>query len=334
MADLNTILQQLQTGVGFAAGQAREAMKSISSMQGDHALIRQELERQARDMENVAQAIRGVGGSGGNGGGIRDPWHGTVRNVSGELFYIDEVPGRRIPFDVLVTIPIGANVTSEQQQTQQISQDGPFVAMLRMATFQSALQVNRISPISGQPASFQGRSFGRFRPIHSAWDINDASVPFNVIAPIAFPGTGAPVYASPTNHSAFRTMEFDGLVEFFNQGAAYPRSNMQVPTTFWSTQINAPFQLGALDFFERGETLQWKVVPTHVNNPSAGNAFGFGAGGVYPFIDSQYDVHEGIVDPNTAGVTTDPLQRLPDGFLYIGFHGFRIVQPPGPIRLT
>ncbi|NLZ41371.1 MAG: hypothetical protein GX886_08990, partial [Comamonadaceae bacterium] len=187
---------------------------------------------------------------------------------------------------------------------------------------------------------FQGRSFGRFRPIHSVNDWADAAAGvFNPITGLAFPGTGAAIYASPSNHSSFRTMEWDGVIEFFNQGAAYPRSNIQVPSAFWVSENNAAFQLGALDFFERGETMQWRVTPTHVNNPQAGNASAYGAAppNPFPFLGSQYDVHEGIVDPLIVGAdanTQDPVNRLPDGILTIGFHGYRIIQPPGPVAMT
>ena len=331
MADINAILAQLQQGIGFAAGQAREALKQASAIQGDHALIRQELQRQARDLQNVADAMSRISANGNRTG---RPEQGLVNTLDGRVTYIESIPGRRIPFDTLVTIPIGANISTEQQQTTTISQDGPFVAEARYATFESALQFQFRDPETAALATFQGRSFGRFRPIHSAWDLHDAGVPFNVIAPIAFPGSGACVYASPSNHSTFRTMEFDGFVEFLNAGSAYHRSNQVVPTTFWTSQINAAFQLGALDFFERGETLQWKVTPSHINNPSAGNVSGIGAGGVFPFLDSQYDVHEGVCDPQLPNVTTDPVTRLPDGFIIIGFHGYRIIQPPGPVRLT
>src|SRR5262249_5736776 len=151
---------------------------------------------------------------------------------------------------------------------------------------------------------------------------------------IAAPGTGAPIYASPSNHSSFRSMQFDALVELVNQGSSWPRMNQRIPSTMWTTAINSPFQLGALDFFERGEVVQYKVTPTHANNPPAGNLSGYAAGGVYPFLASQYDVHEGVSDPLLANITQDPITRLAQGTLYIGIHGFRIVQPPGPVQLT
>lgn len=323
MANLDQILRTMQQQIGFAAGTAREAAAQLQNVSGDHALMRQELQRQQRDLQNVADALMRVKASGGNGGAT----------VNDHIRYIETIPGRRVPFDMLVDIPIGANQTSQTQGTLTVSQDGPFVAVARFAIFQSAFQFQVRDPESQQLAAFQGRSFGRYRPIHSVNDWADAAAGvFNPIAGLVFPGTGAPVFASPSNHSSFRTMEWDGVVEFFNQGAAYPRSNIQVPSAFWVSENNAPFQLGALDFFERGETMQWRVTPTHGNNPSAGNVSGFV--GAYPFLDSQYDVHEGIADPSIPNQTTDPVTRLPDGILTIGFHGYRIIQPPGPVAMT
>lgn len=323
MATFEQIIANLQQQVGFSASQARQALETARGMQGDNALMRQEMQRNSRDLQNLATALQGIEG-GGIGGGNGNP---AVR-------YIESIPGRRIPFDLVVSIPIGTNSIAEAQGTKTISQDGPFVAVARMASFQSAFQFALRDPTTQQAAAFQGRSFGRYRPIHSAWDLNDGQPGPQPSQALAFPGTGAPLYASPSNHSSFRSMEFDGLIEMLNQGAAFPRSNEPIPSAFYSDSINSPWQLGALDFFERGETIQWKVRPTHVNNPPAGNLSGYAAGGLYPFLASQYDVHEGVSDPLNPVATTDPITRLPDGILIVGLHGFRIIQPPGPVRLT
>jgi len=324
MADIRQVIADLQRQAGFAAGQSRQALDEVSRVVGEHAQVRQTLERQASDLKTLSQALASV-----RGGSIGGP------NTNDHVMYIENIPGRRIPFDLLVEIPIGANVASEQQETVTISQDGPFVAVARFAAFLSQHQFERTDPETGARTTFQGRSFGRWRPISSSWDLNDAGAGvFNPIAGIAFPGTGAAIYASPSNHSSFRTMQFDGRIELLNQGAAYPRSNIRVPSAFWSDSINGPFQLGAMDFFERGEIIQIKATPTHTNNPNAGNASGYAAGGAFPFLGSQYDVHEGIVDPLDQVETTDPVARLPNGLLVIGLHGYRIVQPPGPVRMT
>lgn len=323
MANFQQIIGELQQHVGHLSGQVRQLQQAQRGAEGQNAIGRQELDRLRRDMETLGGALSAVEGSGPGAG-----------NTSAHIRFIESIPGRRIPFDLVVDIPIGANVTSQQQGTRTISQDGPFVAVARYATFQSSFQFRRIDPVTGEDATFQGRSAGRFRPTSSVWDLNDGQRGYQPVVGLAFPGTGAPIVASPSNFSNFRTMEFDGVFEFLNQGAAYPRSNQEIPSSLWTPDINSPFQLGSLDFFERGETLQWKVRPTHVNNPNAGNLSGYAAGGLYPFLSSQYDVHEGVDDALNPVATQDPITRLPDGIITIGMHGFRVVQPPGPVKIT
>jgi predicted PhzF superfamily epimerase YddE/YHI9 len=68
-----------------------------------------------------------------------------------------------------------------------------------------------------------------------------------------------------------------------------------------------------------------------VNNPPFGNAFGIA--GSFPFSSAQYDVQEGIRDVSQVGVTEDPVTRSADGILLVVYHGYRIIQPPGPVAL-
>ena len=87
---------------------------------------------------------------------------------------IEDIPGRRVPYVMLVDIPLGADTTSIREGSVTISQEGPFVAVRRMATFQSAYEFQVTDPVSSQVARFAGRSFGRYRPIHSVCDTNDS----------------------------------------------------------------------------------------------------------------------------------------------------------------
>ena len=299
--------------------QVGAAHRGLGEAQAQDAAIKQELQRQRNTLKQLSDALSTIEASRSG-----DPHH--VR-------YIEQIPGRRVPFDLMVSIPIGANINSLQQQPVTVSQDGPFVAVARFATFQSAYQFSVRDTETGNTASFQGRSYGRYRPIHSAWDLNDGQAGYQPVVGAAFPGTGQAIYASPSNHSSFRTMEFDGVIQFQNQGSGYLRQNIPLPSSFYSTSINEPFSLGALDFFERGEVLNWAVTPLHVNNPPAGNVAGIATGGFFPFLDSQYDVHEGVMDPFIQDIETDPVTRLPNGILTIGFHGYKIIQPPGPVSL-
>lgn len=314
-----------------------------------HIRRRDELaDRKLAEINGALNAIKGM-----RSAGSSDDNPGIKR--------IENIPGRRVPFTLLVDIPIGANVTSVQQASVTISQEGPFVAVSRMATFMSAFEAQYSNPDTGSIARFAGRSFGRYRPIHSAWDLNDSHTPSmdpsgwlqtiyiangNALPPNV--SSGIPGAVSST--SGYRTMEFDGRIQVINAGSSYPRQNIPVPSSMWSKSINEGVPLGALDFFERGEVLSVLVAPNHVNNPPAGNVDGnvifgsmfgpFTSTTSWPFLQGQYDAHEGIATPNLitsdpvqgdpVTLASDPITRLPDGLLTIGWEGYRIIQPVAP----
>ncbi len=279
---------------------------------------------------------------------------------------IEDIPGRRVPYVLLVDIPIGTDATSVLEGSVTISQEGPFVAVRRMATFQSALSYQVTNPTSNAIARFQGRSFVRYRPIHSVCDLNDSqhnsltdasrwylaalTNPGEVVAPTTFLPSGA--LSLPSNMSSFRSMEFDGRISVINAGSSYPRQNISVPSSFWASECNSPVTLGALDFFERGEVITTRIQPNHINNPPAGNVdadcifplrttppLGTAA---WPFVEGQYDSHEGICTPEASSLgqlnplrstllATEPIVRLPNGILTIAWEGYRIIQPVGPV---
>lgn len=300
-------LAKLEESVGVAIRNSRQAAQMANNIQAEHQNF-------ASSLQELKAALGKVQVTGGENPDIQR---------------IENIPGRRVPFDYLVDIPIGPNITAVQQGTITISQEGPFVAVGRFATFLSQYQFERTDS-NGARTTFSGRSFGRYRPIHSAWDLNDGQFVSEVSQATTFPGTGAPHVMSPSNASTFRSMEGDYRIKFENAGSSYPRSNIEVPSPFWTEEINSPFKLGALDFFERGEVLTFKILPTHANNAAFGNVSGFGSPNpLFPFIDSQWDTIEGINDPNEEGETEDPITRAPQGVLTIGFHGYRIIQPAG-----
>jgi hypothetical protein len=341
MAQLRQELGQHLQGI---AGMARGADKRAADAM-------QRLDSMSKSLDSITANRRGADS------GI--VWEkGPVR--------VEDIPGRRVPFTLLVDIPIGANTTSVQQASVTISQEGPFVAVKRMATFMSAFEFqvsqqelrDKFQAQVALISRYSGRSFGRYRPIHSAWDLNDAVASIANPDPILFLSTffsnqqqlngcinGGVIPSFTTSASGFRTMEFDGRIAVINAGSSYPRQNITVPSSFWSPEINAPQELGALDFFERGEILTFEVTPNHVNNPPAGNADGqliwqmlSPTGEVWPFVQGQYDPHEGIATPcaisaadnGPVPVTPDPIQRLPDGIMTLGWEGYRIIQPISP----
>jgi hypothetical protein len=311
-------LQALYNSAGEALRRSRSAEQAVAGMGQELTGMRGEMARMTQNAQQLMEALQRVEVTRSKG----DP--GIQR--------VEQIPGRRIPFDFLVDITIGDGITSTVQGSQPISQEGPFVAVCRYAALVSTFEFQFRDPATpAVVATFQGRSFGRYRPIHSAWDLNDGQPVSEVTQAVAFPGTGAPHVGSPSSCSPFRSMEGDFRILFENAGSSFPRSNIEVPSAFWTKAINEPFDLGALDVFERGEVLTWRVLPLHANNPPFGNLSGFGLpNAAFPFVEAGWDCVEGINDTNDIDAgTTDPVTRLANAVLTIGYHGYRIVQPAG-----
>jgi hypothetical protein len=324
-----SVAQLSQNINGFAA-----------KMRGDMGQHTQQVQQQLAQLATISEALKmQTMRTSGLSDAITWQRNGVVR--------VEDIPGRRVPYDVVVDIPIVNGSVSQVEESWVVPQEGPFVAMSRYATFQSQLsyQVMLGANVVGR---FNGRTFGRYRPIHSAWDLFDAQqMPINTANPAATGATPG-VMAVTSSASGGRSMSFDGRILMLNGGSSYPRMNLPLPTSVWTSQINTPQELGALDFFERGEVITFKVSPNHVNNPPFGNADGpdiFAAGGAlgaagYPFVAGQFDPHEGIVTPQgytvvdsvVTRLATDGITRLPDGILTVGLLGYRIIQPVGPVQ--
>ena len=315
MANGNVDFNQLMQSAGLAVNNSRAALQKVAQLEGSNAQLRAEVARLAQSATDLKGAL--------------DRVQMNYRSGDPHIQRVENIPGRRIPFDLLVDILVSSTAQQTLQGTITITQDGPFVAVARMATFLSAASFV-VTTEGAAVARFQARSFGRYRPIHSAWDLNDGQ-PFNQVQmPVAFPGAGLPFIGSPSNQASFRTMQGDFRILFSNAGSSLPRSNLEVPSSFWTKQINSPWELGALDFFERGEVLSFKVLPQHVNNPAYGNVQNFAAGNpIYPALSSQWDCVEGIDDHVVGTATADPVTRVYDGILTIGFMGYIIQQPAG-----
>lgn len=349
-------------GMQQQAAELRREFESKLNRQAGH--FRRELagkdahiDQKLSELAAIASSIDGSR-SGGGGAPMAQRDEGNI--IRPGTIRIEDIPGRRVPYVLAVDIAINNNTTSQREASVTISQEGPFVAVRRMAIFQSAYEFQTTDPESGQVSRFTGRSFGRYRPIHSAWDIMDSQ--HNAVSdtatwflsamanPGVVAGTELPngTLSLPSNMSSFRTMEFDGRVEVINAGSSYPRQNIEVPSAFWTKGNNSPWDLGALDFFERGEVITVRCQPLHVNNPPVGNVDSScifpvtdNGGAGWPFLDGQYDAHEGICTPGavTLGddnplevnvLATDAVQRLPDGILTFAWEGYRIIQPIGP----
>lgn len=366
-------VMNVDLGLKEQAAQLRsEFERRMNSMAGhfrkEQAAQQIAMDRKLTELAAIASSLEATRGGGGGGGGRqsgRDEGNlirqnGGIGGLRPGTIRIEDIPGRRVPYVLAVNIAIENNTTSQREASVTISQEGPFVAVRRMAIFQSAYEFQVTDPDTGDVTRFTGRSYGRYRPVHSAWDLLDSQ--HNAIADssswlltaLANPGAAVPTdlpsaaLGLPSVMSSFRTMEFDGRVEVVNAGSSYPRQNIEIPSAFWTCGNNSPWDLGALDFFERGEVLTVRVQPNHVNNPPAGNVDGAtvfpvtdDGGTGWPFTEGQYDAHEGIATPGAVELADDnPLEvnllandavaRLPDGILTFAWEGYRIIQPVGP----
>lgn len=356
--------------------QERATRAGLDNMAGGmRKALAEQRETQARQLSELAtiakslQTVRtgqGIAGLGHVGPKSDQRYEGNITNRADStrpgIIRIEDIPGRRVPFLYAVDIPIAADSVSTVQESFMVSQEGPFVAVRRWLAFESRYQFQVTDPDTAATATFNGRSYGRYRPPHSAGDMEDSqhnaiglstewlldafnrsSVVAGTVLPSATPGM-------PSSMASFRTMEFDGRIELWNYGSSYPRQNTAVPSTMWTCGINSPADFAALDFFERGETVLFKVTPTHVNNPAAGNVSSSSvfpvtanAGTGWPFLAGQFDSHEGIATPDavTLGddapikqfnvIASDPVARLPNGILTLVLEGYRIIQPIGPV---
>lgn len=248
---------------------------------------------------------------------------------------VENIPGRRIPFTLVVDLPVRGDQTGVIEATFPIPQHGPFVAVRRGATFISDFQF-RVLNDDGTTNDFFGRSNGRLRPIHSVWDLNDGQPISQTLldTPPAFPGAGLPHYISPSNASPFRTMQPDFRISFDVAGDAIPRQNDGLPSSFYAKGLSDPWDLPCLDFFARNSVLRWRVTPLHPTNAEFGNVQNYATPPPFPFLSSQYDHVEGIIDNARLdgqgdNFTVDPVTRVPDGILVMMLDGYLIWQPPG-----
>lgn len=341
--DISAYLRQ---AIAQLEHQFRQELNRLAAMSRIHEQRAERLEHQLGELRRALAAVRVTAQ--------------TPRADQSAAAYIDQLPGKREPFTLLAAIPIAANSVQPQRVPVVVSQEGPFVAVRRFATFLSAYEFSTTDPETGETARFLGRSYGRFRPVHSAADYLDsqhnakcdvAGWYYRPLLDGSLPsGSNLPsaALALASSASSFRTMEFDGMVQLV-VSSGMERQNIAVPTSQWVDGAGGQLELGCLDFLDRGETVTFIVTPTHVNNPPFGNVSGqyvlpfIAASSTpwWPYVDGQYDPHEGIATPGATGynsslpgigiasaLTADSVSRLPLGTLYIGFEGYRIRQIP------
>lgn len=335
--DLNVFVQQVQQliqQVDLKANAAHKGLRDMASVvqqaRGDVQAVQQahgEMGQQLGQLMGMMQGMKVGSGSGKSG-----PSPNQIGRP--DMLAIDEIPGRRVPWDLTMQIAVPDQATGPLTATYPLSMDGPFVAVARYATFISSYTF-QVSQESGSPR-YTGRTWGRQRPISSVLDLMDAmgwadGLGIETDGDCAEGGPPMTAVASrPVSRSPGRSMVFDGYVQIKN--STYPRQNQQVPTSLWAPGWDQMVQLPVLDYWEKGDSIEVELEPMHVNNPMAGNIQALL--GSMPFLGGQFDGQEGIMYPSwqcTPG-QSDTIQRRPSGVFVLGFLGFKILQPPG-VRL-
>jgi hypothetical protein len=305
MSNEYQLYQAIQQALATANGAAAMARQAAQAAQAA-ASIKNEISAQIRNAVNEAMS----------------------RNVPGaraDMRYVDSIPGKRVPFDMVVSQAVGADDVGPWDVPMQISADGYFVATHRYATFLSSFSF-QVAGEGGDVATFAGRSSGRYRPVHSALDLMDGQGGWNPAVGAANPGTGIWQVEHVTNRSGFRTMEWDGTIEMRATDSDYRRQNNPVPSSMWASGFNALLKLSVPDVFKPATTIMFHVQSNHINNPAAGNIAA--VVGSLPYIDGQYDGHEGIGYPAAVPAETpDTKTRRPDGILVLGYMGHMILAP-------
>ena len=325
--------QNIERAAAGANATARKAMDGYSQALADVDALKQVVQNQDQRFQHMQGLMQGLRISGSQGGG--DPSPAQVGRP--DMLSIEEIPGRRIPYDLTIQIGIPDSQQSPLTGSYPLSMDGPFVAVARYATFISSYTFQVTSEQNN--IILTGRTWGRQRMISSVLDLMDAMPGWVDGLTSELDGTcdgeivspPAPAVTSrPASRSPFRSMTFDGYIEI--SSSTFPRQNQHVPTSLWAPGFNQMVQLPVLDYWEKGETIEFKVEPSHVNNPTAGNIQGLL--GSMPYLAGQYDGQEGIMYPAwqcTPG-QADIIQRRPSGILVVGLLGYKILQPPG-VRL-
>jgi hypothetical protein len=323
------LVGQVQSAGAAAAGaaklarQAENAFNQVRGVVDKHSQHNASLVEKLARLEGAMDALK----SGGPRGAVEGP---------ADLTYIESLPGRRVPFDIIVSIPIPANQTAPITQPYTLSTDGAFVATKRYAIFVSAytFQVT----VERAATRYNGRSYGRQRPISSHLDLMDAQQGWNDFWPYEDPdafgcGQGAtPPLASipsrPSSRSPFRTMEGDFYIQLSN--TVYPRQNTKVPSGLWAQGFDGVTPLSVQDYFAKAETINFEIEPMHPSNPEYGNVQSIL--GSMPYLAGQFDGHEGVHYPNgwvCLDAQADSIARNPAGWLIVGLQGYRIIEPPG-----
>lgn len=295
MADPNEILRRQQNVLQNQGAQ-------IQSLEKANADLRNTL----MDQRNAVRQLQG--------------W---VEKASRRIKYIEDIPGKRVPYWMSVQIPMPIPVQpgplgavsnfaiggQELSAVQNVSMDGPFVCTSYMAAFMA--KTYSLGPTEARPSDEPAGTevytplTGRFRPVASTND--DFSG--------AYIGPASPI--GITAVSTFRPGEVDFLWQISDQGTDRSRQNMPLPSRFLYSEVDRPLYLPVSDFFERGSTIKVSATPTR----DLGT------------IEMAYVPYNGVQDGGGEPITGEDNNRRVfaiGGVLTFSLVGYKILQAQSP----
>lgn len=252
-----------------------------------------------------------------------------VEKASQRIKYIEDIPGKRIPymlnFEIELPPSSGAAGQSDglvsiaNQQffdTQQIPMDGPFVATHYMGAFR--MKTYSLGPTQARPqdqpagTEVQTPMTGRFRPLASTAD------PFSgaYIGPGTTPGGAGSTGILDGNTP--RPGEIDFLWTLEDEGSRRARQNqIPQPSRYLFSELDRPYYLAVSDFYERGSVIRITVTPTREAD----------------LIEMAYVAYNGVSGGEGADITgEDPNRRVfaSGGTLHLTMGGYKILQAQTP----
>jgi hypothetical protein len=245
-----------------------------------------------------------------------------VERAAQRIKYIEDIPGKRIPYmlNFEIELPSGvspsggvAQITTMANQqffdVQQISMDGPFVATHYMGALQ--LKTFSLGPTQARPQdAAAGQEVitpltGRFRPLASTADAFSG----------AYIGPGTQTIAAV--HTP-RPGAIDFLWTLEDEGSRRSRQNqIPQPSRYFFTEVDRPYYLACSDFYERGSTIRINVSPTRDMD----------------LVEMAYVAYNGVSGGEGADITGTGNDRrvfATGGTLYLTMGGFKILQAETP----
>lgn len=256
----------------------------------------------------------------------------AVKKAAERIRYIEDIPGKRVPYFQNFQIEIPGPTTPTTQvagqklsNSQPIAQDGPFVCTTYLSAF--LMKTYSVGPYgdedSGRPNDPPAGTevttplSGRFRPISSTAD------PF-AGAYIGF-GLGPQTVAGAQAVQSFRPGAIDFLFEIADEGTDRLRQNqIPIPSRYLFSEFDRPMYLPVSDFFERGSSIRFSATLTRelgfaeVNYALLPN--GFAEGNQQPPPDPTDQAN---TDAGRAIVSVG-------GTLYFTMLGYKILQAQSP----